>query len=119
MLIEQKINNHIHSKETQRNAILAVDKYCREQGLDSAVTGRIREILEQELHHRTNVDTIYIHPLASDTQMFFGEHFSLSPRKMAQIVKSGFRAAIDVLRKYDFADRPERPAVGRSAQNVS
>ena len=119
LLIEQKINNHIHSKETQRNAILAVDKYCREQGLDSAVTGRIREILEQELHHRTNVDTIYIHPLASDTQMFFGEHFSLSPRKMAQIVKSGFRAAIDVLRKYDFADRPERPAVGRSAQNVS
>jgi hypothetical protein len=37
--------------------------------------------------------------------MFFGENFSLSPKKMTEIVKSGFRAAIETLRKYEFADR--------------
>ena len=32
---------------------------------------------------------------------------------MAEIVKSGFRAAIDTLRKYDFADRSAQgPAMG-------
>jgi hypothetical protein len=61
-----------------------------------------------------NVDTIYIHPKPTDSQIFFGEHFSLSPKKMTEIVKSGFRAAIDTLRKYDFADRTLKPAMGSS-----
>jgi hypothetical protein len=59
-----------------------------------------------------DVDTIYISPSASDTSLFFGEHFTLSPRKMADIVKSGFRAAIETLRKYEFADRKPGPAIG-------
>jgi hypothetical protein len=59
-----------------------------------------------------DVDTIYIHPRADDVQMFFGEHFTLSPRKMAEIVRSGFKAAVETLKKYEFADRREEPAIG-------
>jgi predicted acylesterase/phospholipase RssA len=105
LLIEQKINNHIHNKQIQRNAIQAVSRYCKQEGVSENQRRRICEILEAELHHRTDVDTIYIHPNASDAQMFFGEHFSLSPATMSEIVKSGFRATIETLRKYDFADR--------------
>jgi len=112
LLIEQKINNHIHAKQTQRSAINAVNRYCKTEGIAEEHRKKIMEILERELHHRTEVDTIYIHPNPTDAQLFFGEHFSLAPRKMAEIVRSGFKAAIDVLRKYDFADRKRDPAIG-------
>ncbi len=109
LLVEQKINNHIHNKQVQRNAITAVNQYCKQQGVSDEHRKRILAILEAELHHRMDVDTIYIHPQASDAQMFFGEHFSLAPRRLTEIVRSGFRAAIDVLRKYDFSDRDRAP----------
>lgn len=105
LLIEQKINNHIHNKEIQRNAINAVSRYCQQEGVTSEIRTRICEILEAELHHRMDVDTIYIHPSPSDSQMFFGDHFGLTSRRLTETVRSGFRAAIEVLRKYDFADR--------------
>jgi predicted acylesterase/phospholipase RssA len=113
LVIEQKINNHIHNKQIQRNAINAVARFCRQQGVSDDHRKRILEILEAELHHKTDVDTIYIHPNPADAQMFFGEHFSLSSKKLSDIVKSGFRAAIEVLRNYEFADRKrERHTVG-------
>ena len=114
LLIEQKINNQVHSKNVQRCAMNAVNRYCKEQGVDENHRQRIMEILENELHHRLDVNTIYIHPSPRDAQMFFGEHFSLTSAKLSEIVRSGFRAAIDALRKYDFADRKQSgsPIVG-------
>ena len=112
LLIEQKINNHIHNKKIHRNAIDAVSNYCKTQGLDHEHRQRICQILETELHHKMDVDTIYIHPSPTDSQLFFGEHFSLSPKRMTDIVKSGFRATIDTLRKYDFEDRKSHPVIG-------
>jgi predicted acylesterase/phospholipase RssA len=105
LLIEQKINNHIHNKEVQRNAIDAVERYCKDQGVSDLHARRILEILEAELHHRRNVDTIYIHPRPEDAEMFFGEHFTLSPRKMTEFVKCGFKAGAEVLKKYEFLDK--------------
>lgn len=114
LLIEQKIKNHIYNKKIQRNAIQAVSEYCKSNGISEQHRHQICQILEVQLHHRMNVDSIYIHPKPTDSQIFFGEHFSLSPKKMTEIVKSGFRAAIDTLRKYDFADRTTNPAMGSS-----
>jgi predicted acylesterase/phospholipase RssA len=112
LLIEQKIKNHIHNKDIQRKAILSVSDYCKEAGVSEHHRRRICEILEAELHHRMDVDTIYIHPSPTDSQFFFGENFTLAPKIMTETVRSGFRAAIDVLRKYDFADRVRKPATG-------
>jgi hypothetical protein len=47
--------------------------------------------------------------------MFFREHFSLSPKKMSEIVRSGFKAAIETLRRYEFADKTSKFAVGETA----
>ncbi len=107
LVIEQKINNHVHNKQIQRSAINAVSRYCKEQNLSNEHRKRICEILEAELHHRMDVDTVYIHPTPTDSEAFFGEHFTLSPHRLAEGVKSGFRAAINVLRNYDFADRKD------------
>ncbi len=112
LLVEQKINNAIHNKEIQRSAIQAVSEYCKSHGVGEQHHKRICEILETELHHRMDIDSIYIHPNPKDSQMFFGDHFTLSPKGMTEIVRSGFRAAIDVLRKYEFSDRKKEPAIG-------
>lgn len=114
LLIEQKINNHIHNKQVQRNAILAVSRYCKDAGVSDTHRSKILELLERELHHRVNVDSIYIHPSPSDAKLFFGDHFSLSPRKMGDIVRSGFRAGSETLRRYAFADFVEPSPVVRA-----
>ncbi len=110
LLIEQKINQHIHNKKIQRDAIHAVFRYCKQAGVPEHHRQRICEILEAELHHKSEVDTIYIHPNPNDSQMFFGEHFSLSPKKLSELVRSGFRATIETLRQYEFADRRNKNA---------
>jgi len=112
LLIEQKINNHIHNKQIQREAITSVDRYCKDQGVSEHHRKRILEIMEAELHHRMDVDTIYIHPPASDPQMFIHEHFSLSPKKLTEIARCGFRAAAEILKRYEFADHKKQPPVG-------
>jgi predicted acylesterase/phospholipase RssA len=111
LVIEQKVNQYIHKKSSQRSAINSVERYCQQAGIAPEHIRRILGILEAELHHRRDVDTIYIHPKPEDTTMFFGEHFSLSPKKLSDLVRSGFRAAIDVLDRYEFADRPTQPKV--------
>ena len=103
-VIEAKINNYIHNKKVQRSAIDAVSKFCKDRGMADSLRMEIVEVMERELHHRSNVDTIYIHPDAHDPKMFVKEHFSLSPKKMSDIVRSGFRSAIDILRNYEFED---------------
>ncbi len=112
LLIEQKINATIYNKQTQVNAVQAVSDYCRAEGISDIHRHKICEIMEAELHLRSNVDTIYIHPNPQDTSLFFGEHFTFSPKKMSDIVKSGFRAAIDTLKRYEFAGLQARHAIG-------
>jgi hypothetical protein len=124
LLVEQKINNTIHNKQIQRLAIEAVARYCRKNGVSETHRDGILEVLQEELSHRLEVDTIYIHPNATDAQAFFGEHFTLAPEKMSEITKSGFHAAIDALRRYEFADarspsmtgQGPGPATGRGRQ---
>lgn len=109
LVIEQKINQHVHNKKLQRSAIDAVSRYCKQQGVSEEHRKRLCEILEAELHHRMDVDTIYIHPDPNDTDLFFSEHFTLAPAKLAEVVKSGFKAGVMALRKYSFADRNDAP----------
>ena len=66
-----------------------------------------------------DVDTIYIHPKPLKYKtVILGEHFSFAPKKMAETVKSGFRAAIETLRKYEFKtvkkSRKSRSSVSHS-----
>lgn len=102
ILIEAKINQYIHNKNVQRNAILAVNRFCKQEKLPDSVRQKIVELLEKELHHRLDVDSIYIHPQPEDSRIFLREHFSLSPKKLGEIVKSGFRSGMEVLKHYEF-----------------
>jgi hypothetical protein len=54
--------------------------------------------MEQKLDHRRNVQYIYIHPQPHNYEMFFGDHFNLSPKVMEVQMKVGFRSAMNALK---------------------
>lgn len=106
LMIEQKVRSAIHHAESRKNALHAVSQYCKNQNISNIHRMQILEILEKELHYRENLDIVYFHPDPKDAAMFFGEHFTLSSRKLSDFVRSGFRAGINTLSRYHFADKP-------------
>lgn len=104
LMIEQKINAHIYNNKIHGEAISAVSDYCKENGVSEKHRKKLCELLEGQLNHRADVDTIYIHPQPDDAQMFIHEHFSLAPKKLAGLVTTGFKSATDVLRRFEFED---------------
>lgn len=102
LLIERKIQSSIAMHERNDAALDAVSQFFKEHNLPEHLRAQCLDMLERKLGHKSGVDYIYIHPKASDHAMFFGDHFNLSGRKMSEIVRLGFRCAIDVLRRYEF-----------------
>jgi predicted acylesterase/phospholipase RssA len=102
LMIERKIRSATETHERNAIALDAVSRFFKEHNLSDELRVQCLDMLERKLACRKGVDYIYIHPKSTDHQMFFGEHFNLSARKMSEIVRIGFRSAIDVLRRYEF-----------------
>ena len=102
LLIERKIQSAISSEQKNQIAIDSVSRFFKENNIDDKLRTQCLNMLERKLGHKRDVDFIYIHPKSGDHQMFFGDHFNLSGRKMSEIVRLGFRSAIDELRRYEF-----------------
>jgi len=83
-------------------AIEAVNEYCKHVQIEEKHRKKILSMLEQELAVNPNNRYIYIHPRPRDHEMFFGDHFNFSAKFMEKIVRIGFMAAIETLRKYEF-----------------
>lgn len=102
LMIERKIQSSVDSQQKHVATLDVVSAFFKEHGLPDHLRVQCLEALEKKLGHKANVDYIHIHPKATDHQMFFGDHFNLSGRKMTEIVRLGFRCAIDALRRYEF-----------------
>ncbi len=102
IMIEQKINSTYQSYLSKKNAMNSVFHYCKEAELPKDTIRRIMEILENELHQQRDIDIIPIHPDPSDTKTFLTDHFSLNPKKLADVVKSGYKAGMTMFSKYEF-----------------
>ena len=102
LMVEQKIMNWKRSHDRRKNAILAVDRLCQDEGLETSLRKKIISTLESELEHRLNVDIIYFHPNPEANEIYFKEHFNLNGEKMGEIVRYGFKSAISTLEKYEF-----------------
>ena len=105
LLIERKIQLAIYNRDQKKITLDAVHQYCLDNAIAEEHRKKICGIIEEKLSLRPNVRYIYIHPRPSDHQMFFGEHFSLNPKFMENIVQIGFRAGISALMKYNYANR--------------
>ena len=102
ILIEQKINSTYESYRSKKSAMNAVYQFCKSSALPKEVIRQIMEILEAELHQKRDIDIIPIHPHTSDTKTFLAEHFTLNPQKLTEVVKSGYKAGMSILSRYEF-----------------
>lgn len=104
LLVERKIQLARYNRGQKKAALDAVMEYCKSNQFSEKQRRDIGSILEEKLMMRPNVRYIYIHPRASDHQMFFGEHFTLNADFMEKIVQIGFRSAINALLRFDMGN---------------
>ena len=60
-------------------------------------------ILQEKLDFKENLNYIFINPEPKDREMFFGDHFTLNPKILQNVVTIGYKRAMAVLRRYDFS----------------
>lgn len=100
-VIQQKIDRHIQHQADIRAIYNAIDGYFKVNNLAEEHREKILEILKSRVGYKPSVDYLYIHPSPQNYEMFFADHFSLSPAVLSQIVKFGFKSAIQQLRTLD------------------
>jgi predicted acylesterase/phospholipase RssA len=100
-VVQKKIETHIKHQHDVRAMINAVQGYMREQNIAEEHVQKLTEILISRTRFNPSVDYIYIHPSPQDHEFFFYDHFSLNPKVLAGIVRTGFKAAMNTLRAYN------------------
>ena len=100
-VVQQKIDTQIKHHNNTRAMIKSVQGYMREQGIAEEHIDKLTEILITRSNHRANVDYIHIHPMPQDHEFFFYDHFSLNPKVLQGIVKTGFKSAMNTLRQFN------------------
>ena len=96
--IEQKIQSSRGSRNRERMLLDRVRRFFKEKQLPDVLLDELVGELEARMTYKSNLDYIYIHPKASDVEMFLAPHFSLDKNKTERIVKKGYVAAMTSLR---------------------
>ena len=100
--IEQKVYG---AKKAHQNKIAALnvvreffaEKKYPEQDIDELV-----HRLQEKLDFTEKLNYIFIHPESRDREMFFGDHFTLNPKILQNVVTIGYKRGMSALRKYEF-----------------
>ncbi|HMN67904.1 MAG TPA: patatin-like phospholipase family protein [Bdellovibrionales bacterium] len=100
-VVQKKIESHIRHQQDVRGMIKAVQGYMRERKIDEEHITKLTDILITRTHFNPAVDYIYIHPRPQDYEFFFYDHFSLNPKVLSGIVRTGFKSAMNTLRAYN------------------
>lgn len=100
-VVQRKIETHIRHQQDVRAMVKAVQGYMREKEIAEEHIQKLTEILVTRTHFNPDVDYIYIHPSPTDHEFFFYDHFSLNPKILSGIVRTGFKAAMNALRGYN------------------
>lgn len=97
-VIQQKIDRHIQYKSDIKSIHDEISEYFEKHNLPKEHQSQVLNIIKKKTNYRPEVDYLYIHPRASDYEMFFADHFSLSPKILEKIVRIGFKSALSKLR---------------------
>lgn len=100
-VVQQKIEAHRSHHDAVDKIHKAIRGYFKQKQLPEEDLEKLLKIIEDRADYRPDVDYLYIHPNPHDYEMFFADHFSLNPKILARIVQTGFRSAINQLRKHD------------------
>ena len=100
-VVQQKIQSHIKYQHNVRGMIKSVQGYLREAGIGEEHVTKLTEILTSKTGFNPAVEYIYIHPSPHDYEFFFYDHFSLNPKVLSGIVRTGFKSAMNTLRSFN------------------
>lgn len=100
-VVQKKIETHINHQHDVRAMIKAVQGYMKEQNIAEEHINKLTDILITRTQFNPAVDYIYIHPSPQDYEFFFYDHFSLNPKVLNGIVRTGFKSAMNTLRAYN------------------
>ena len=96
--IEQKIRAARGTRRREMELLDIVKKFFKEEGLDPKKADHLLERLEERMIYSSNIDYIYIHPRATDLEMFGAPHFSLKRTHTESIARKGYIAGKLALR---------------------
>ncbi len=100
-VVQRKIETHIKHQHDVRAMIKAMQGYMKEKEIGEEHIAKLTEILVERTQFNPAVDYIYIHPAPQDYEFFFYDHFSLNPKVLGNIVKTGFKSTMNTLRAYN------------------
>lgn len=100
-VVQRKIETHIKHQHDVRAMIKAMQGYMREKEIGEEHIAKLTDILVERTQFNPAVDYIYIHPQPQDFEFFFYDHFSLNPKVLGNIVKTGFKSTMNTLRAYN------------------
>jgi len=90
--IEQKIRAARGTRKRERDVVELIHKFFRKHELSSDLCDTLIAEVEDRMVYKPHIDYIYIHPRATDVEMFRAPHFSLKRRTTEEIVKKGYIA---------------------------
>lgn len=103
--IEQKVYGARKAHDQKVATIATVRDFFRDRKMPEADLKELIGRLEEKLEFKENLHYLYIHPEAKDREMFFGDHFTLNPTTLQNVVTIGYKRAMSELRKYEFVPR--------------
>lgn len=101
-LIESRIMNAKETHDMKKMVVEEVISFFKRHQFSDAARDELLQILTAKLNFNQDVHYIYIHPSSHQDDLFFSDHFNLSPASMEKIAESGFRSAVRALKDYNF-----------------
>lgn len=98
--IEQKIHSSKKAHINKITALRTVEEFFKEKKYPIEDLKELTELLEERIDFKRKLNYIFIHPEAKDHEMFFGDHFTLTPKVLQKVVSIGYKRAMAELRKY-------------------
>lgn len=99
--IEQKVYQTQRTREEKLEALKIIREFFQSRKYPQEDLDELCGMLQKQLDFSENTKFIFIHPEPRDKEMFFGDHFTLNPTLLHNVVTIGYKRAMTELRKYD------------------
>jgi predicted acylesterase/phospholipase RssA len=99
--IEQKVYGARKAHENKKAAVDTVKQFFKEKKYPDQDLEELVHRLQDKIDFNDKLNYIFIHPEPKDREMFFGEHFTLNPEVLQNVVSIGYKRAMAELRRYD------------------
>lgn len=99
--IEQKVYGARKAHENKIVAIETVRHFFKRKKYPEADIHELIDELQHKLDFNEKLNYIFICPEPKDTEMFFGDHFTLNSESLQRVAAIGYKRALAELRKRD------------------